>query len=82
MSRILNLVNMSQKYLRSKRVTELQLEEPPWTNLAAPCHLEESASHQCIRVKADFTQQHTTLGIPSGRERLLQMKNLTIMKIF
>ena len=45
MSRILHLVNMSQRYHGSKGVRESTLEEPPWTSLAAPCHLEESASH-------------------------------------
>ena len=45
MSRILHLVNMSQRYRGSKGVRESQQEEPPWTSLAAPCHLEESASH-------------------------------------
>ena len=45
MSRILHLVNMGLRYGRSKGVRETRLEEPPLGNLAAPCHLEESASH-------------------------------------
>ena len=45
-SRILHLVNMGLRYGRSKGVRETRLEEPPIGNLAAPCHLEESASHQ------------------------------------
>ena len=45
MSRILHLLNMSLRYGRSKGVWEYRLEEPPLGSLAAPCHLEESASH-------------------------------------
>ena len=61
MSRILHLVNMSHRYRGSKGVRELQLEEHPWTSLAAPCHLEESASHHillnfCIKPGAQCTR--------------------------
>ena len=45
MSRILHLVNMVQRYHKSKGVREYRLEEPPLGSLAAPSHLEESASH-------------------------------------
>ena len=45
MSRILHFVNMGARYDRSKGAREHRLEEPPLSNLAAPCHLEESASH-------------------------------------
>ena len=42
---MLHLVNMGLRYGRSKGVREHRLEEPPLGSLAAPCHLEESASH-------------------------------------
>ena len=45
MSRILHLLNMSLRYRRSKGVRDSRQEEPPLGSLAAPCHLEESASH-------------------------------------
>ena len=45
MSRILHLLNMSLRYGTSKGVRETRQEEPPLGSLAAPCHLEESASH-------------------------------------
>ena len=45
MSRILHLVNMGLRYGRLKGVREHRLEEPLLGSLAAPCHLEESASH-------------------------------------
>ena len=45
MSRILHLLNMSLGYGRSKGVRAYRQEEPPLGSLAAPCHLEESASH-------------------------------------
>ena len=45
MLRILHLVDMGQRYSRSKGVRERRLEEPPLGSLAVPCHLEESASH-------------------------------------
>ena len=45
MSRILHLLNMSLRYGRSKGVRAHRQEEPPLGSLAAPCHLEESASH-------------------------------------
>ena len=48
MSRILHLINMGLRYGRSKGVREHRLEEPPLGILAAPCHLEESASHHII----------------------------------
>ena len=44
MSRILHLVNMGLRYGRSKGVRAYRQEEPPLGSLAAPCHLEESAS--------------------------------------
>ena len=46
MSRILHLLNMSLRYGRSKGVRAHNQEEPPLGSLAAPCHLEENASHQ------------------------------------
>ena len=45
MSRILHLVNMVQRYHKSKGVREYRQEEPPLGSLAATPHLEESASH-------------------------------------
>ena len=54
MSRILHLVNMGLRYGRSKGVRETRLEEPPLGNLAAPCHLEESASHHFKSRSADL----------------------------
>ena len=48
MSRILHLINMGLRYGRSKGVRAHRLEELPWTNLTAPCHLEESASHHIL----------------------------------
>ena len=45
MSRILHLVNMGLRYGRSKGVRDYRLEDGVLGNLAAPCHLEESASH-------------------------------------
>ena len=45
MSRILHLVNIGLRYGRSKGVRAYRQEEPPLGSLAAPCHLEESASH-------------------------------------
>ena len=57
MSRILHLVNMGLRYGRSKGVRFTRLEETPLASLAAPCHLEESASHhdhQFFMVFHDF----------------------------
>ena len=51
MSRILHLLNMILRYGRSKGVRESRLEEPPLGSLAAPCHLEESASHHEMTVR-------------------------------
>ena len=48
MSRILHLVNMGLRYGRSKGVRAYRLEEPPLGSLAAPCHLEEIASHHIM----------------------------------
>ena len=45
MSRILHLVNMGLRYGGSKGVQVSRLEDGSLGNLAAPCHLEESASH-------------------------------------
>ena len=45
MLRILHLVNMGLRYGRSKGFRDTRQEEPPLGSLAAPCHLEESASH-------------------------------------
>ena len=46
MSRILHLVDIIQRYHKSKKeVREHRQEEPPRGSLAAPCHLEESVSH-------------------------------------
>ena len=45
MSRILHVVNMGLRYGRLKGVRESRQEEPPLGNLAAPCYLEENASH-------------------------------------
>ena len=50
MSRILHLVNMGLRDGRSKGVREHRQEEPPLGSLAAPCHLEESASHHIPRM--------------------------------
>ena len=45
MSRILHLVNMSQRYSGSKGVPERLVEDGVLGNLAPPGDLEESASH-------------------------------------
>ena len=39
------LMNMGLRYRGLKDVVKYRQEEPPLSNLAAPCHLEESASH-------------------------------------
>ena len=49
MSRILHLINMGLRYGRSKGVQVYRLEEHPLASLAAPCHLEESASHHILK---------------------------------
>ena len=48
MSRILYLVNMGLRYGSSKGVREHRQEDRSIGNLAATCHLEESASRQVI----------------------------------
>ena len=45
MSRILHLINLSQRYHLSKGSRERQQEDPPHANLAPTGDLEESASH-------------------------------------
>ena len=50
---MLHLVNMGLRYGRSKGVRAHRQEEPPLGNLAAPCHLEESASHHFHRIIFD-----------------------------
>ena len=53
MSRILHLVNMGLRYGRSKGVQAHRQEEPPLGSLAAPCHLEENASHQMAYIPSE-----------------------------
>ena len=58
MSRILHLVNMGLRYGRSKGVREHRQEDPPLGILAAPCHLEESASHHDPRIDQGTSREH------------------------
>ena len=51
MSRILHLVNMGLRYSRSKGVQVSRLEDGGLGNLAAPCHLEENASHHVTYIQ-------------------------------
>ena len=72
MSRILHLVNMGLRDGRSKGVREHRLEELPLCSLAAPCHLEESASHHY------YNLGHSLLQMEGVRSTLLQVKHVKI----
>ena len=45
MSRLINLMNFIRRFYASKGLRESLVEEPPLSHLAAPCDLEENASH-------------------------------------
>ena len=64
MSRILHLVNLSQRYRGSKGSPGRRQEDGVIGNLAAPCHLEESASHH----NDDFLPEASHLKPSTERE--------------
>ena len=75
MSRILHLVNMRLRYGRSKGVRAYRQEEPPLGNLAAPCHLEESASHHIEGVRLEINvnnQEIANLGRLHTKQHRMQ----------
>ena len=57
---VLHLFNVSLRYGKAKGVQVSRLEEPPLGSLAAPCHMEESASHPLPLIEG-VPQVDTTL---------------------